>query len=61
MGVEPDYRRKGISKSTMVASMECRQSVGVVKIGLEADGNNTPAIRLYNSVGLEKVGGTALV
>ena len=56
IGVSPDYRGKGISKPILTASMEYLQSAGVAEIGLEVDGSNTPAIRLYHSVGLEKVG-----
>ena len=56
IGVSPDYRGKGISKPILTARMEYLQSAGVAEIGLEVDGSNTPAIRLYHSVGLEKVG-----
>ena len=40
----------------MTAGMEYLQSAGVAEIGLEVDGNNTPAIRLYYSAGLGKAG-----
>ncbi len=36
--------------------MDYLQSINVDEIGLHVDGNNTPAIRLYTSVGFEKVG-----
>ncbi|MDA0733556.1 MAG: GNAT family N-acetyltransferase [Chloroflexi bacterium] len=55
IGIAPDYRGKGISKPVMVAGMEYLQSIHVNEIGLHVDGNNTPAIRLYTSVGFEKV------
>ena len=41
---------------SLTASMEYLQSAGVAEIGLEVDGNNTPAIRLYHSAGLGKAG-----
>ena len=41
---------------SLTAGMEYLQSAGVAEIGLEVDGNNTPAIRLYHSAGLAKVG-----
>lgn len=56
IGIAPDYRGKGISQPIMVAGMEYLQSIKVDEIGLHVDGNNTPAIRLYKSVGFEKVG-----
>ena len=36
--------------------MKYLRSINVADIGLEVDGTNTPAIRLYHSVGFEKVG-----
>ncbi len=56
IGIAPDYRGKGVSKPVLVAGMEYLQSIHVDEIGLHVDGNNTPAIRLYKSVGFEKVG-----
>ena len=41
---------------SLTAGMEYLQSAGVAEIGLEVDGNNTPAIRLYYSAGLGKAG-----
>jgi len=56
IGITPDYRGKGVSKPVLVAGMEYLQSIQVDEIGLHVDGQNTPAIRLYTSVGFEKVG-----
>lgn len=56
VGVVPDYRGQGISRTILLASMEYLRSLDVVDIGLQVDGSNTPATRLYNSVGFEKVG-----
>ena len=56
IGVAPDYRGRGVSKPILLAGMEYLKSVGVADIGLHVDGDNTPAIRLYLSVGFEKVG-----
>lgn len=56
IGVSPDYRGLGISRPILSAGMEYLKSVGVDDIGLHVDGNNIPAIRLYTSMGFNKVG-----
>ena len=55
MGVVPVYRGRGVSRSILLAGMEYLRSIGVDGIGLNVDGSNAPAIRLYTSVGFEKV------
>ncbi len=55
IGVTPEFRGRGLSKSVLMAGMEYLQSENVAEIGLEVDSNNTPAIRLYTSVGFEEV------
>ena len=56
IGVAPAYRGRGLSKPLLLAGMQYLKSTGVEDIGLHVDGNNSPAIRLYTSVGFEKVG-----
>ncbi len=56
IGVVPDYRGRGISSSILVAGMESLRSWGVADIGLQVDSSNTPGVRLYTSIGFEKVG-----
>jgi mycothiol synthase len=56
IGVSPDYRGLGVSRPILSASMEYLKSAGVDDIGLHVDGNNIPAIRLYTSMGFNKVG-----
>lgn len=56
IGVVPDFRGKGVSRSILLAGMDYLKSIGVADIGLQVDGSNTPATRLYASVGFEKVG-----
>ena len=56
IGIAPSHRGRGVSKPVLVAGMEYLLSIHVDEIGLHVDGNNTPAIRLYTSVGFEKVG-----
>jgi len=54
IGVVPKFRGRGVSKSILMAGMDYLQTAGVADIGLEVDSNNTPALRLYTSVGFEK-------
>lgn len=56
IGVVPDYRGRGVSRTILLAAMEYLRSIGVADIGLQVDGSNTPAIRLYTSVGFQKTG-----
>ena len=54
IGVVPEFRGRGVSKSILLAGMDYLQSEGATDIGLEVDSSNTPAIRLYTSVGFER-------
>ena len=54
IGVVPAFRGRGVSKSILLAGMDYLQTAGAGDIGLEVDSSNTPAIRLYDSVGFEK-------
>ena len=56
IGVAPQFRGQGISRPILLAGMEYLQSAGVDEIGLHVDGDNTPAVRLYHSVGFAQVG-----
>ena len=56
IGVVPQYRGKGVSRHILQAGMKHLRSVGLAEIGLEVDGNNGPAVRLYTSTGFKKMG-----
>ena len=56
IGVVPDYRGRGISSSILVAGMEALRYQNVADIGLQVDSSNTPGVRLYTSIGFQKVG-----
>jgi mycothiol synthase len=55
VGVLPDYRRRGVGRPVLLAGMDYLRSIGVYDIGLNVDRDNAPALRLYNSVGFQKV------
>lgn len=54
IGVSSDYRGRGISSAILSAGMEYLRSLDVADIRLQVDSSNTPAVRLYTSVGFEK-------
>ena len=54
IGVSPDYRGRGISSVILLAGMEYLRFLDVADIRLQVDSSNTPAVRLYTSVGFEK-------
>ena len=56
IGVMPDYRGQGVSRHILHAGMRYLHSIGISEVGLEVDGNNAPAIRLYTSTGFKKIG-----
>lgn len=56
IGVAPQYRGKGVSRHILQAGMKHLRSVGRAEIGLEVDGKNDPAVRLYASTGFKKIG-----
>ena len=56
IGTVPQYRGKGVSRHILHAGMKHLRSVGQAEIGLEVDGTNDPAVRLYTSTGFKTVG-----
>ncbi len=55
IGIHPAYRSKGLSRPILLAGMQYLNSKAVNYIGLEVDGSNAPGVKLYTSVGFEKV------
>jgi len=53
LGVDPDYRGRGIGKSLLLAGLSYLKSRGVAVVGLTVDSQNTAACALYESVGFE--------
>ena len=56
IGLAPEFRGAGISRSILAAGMSYLLSAGADYIRLEVDGDNAPAIRLYQSMGFRKAG-----
>ena len=55
IGVDPAYRGKGLSKPVLLAGMEYLRSQDVQYIQLDVDSENTPAVKLYSSIGFKVV------
>lgn len=56
IGLAPDFRGRGISKTILADGMQYLRSAGADYVRLEVDGDNIPAIRLYQSIGFHKTG-----
>lgn len=56
IGLAPEARGKGASSLILAAGMQYLRSAGADYVRLEVDGDNTPAIRLYQSTGFQKSG-----
>ncbi len=54
IGIHPDYRRRRLGRPLLTAGLRYLASLGVDHVELEVDGANTPATRLYFSVGFTK-------
>ena len=56
IGIDPAYRQLRLGRPLLQAGLSYLSSQEVGHVELEVDGQNRPAIRLYQSVGFEKVG-----
>ena len=56
IGLAPEFRGRGISKTILADGMQYLRSAGADYVRLEVDGANIPAIRLYQSMGFRKTG-----
>ncbi len=53
LGVDPDFRKKGIGRNILLAGLADLKSKGVIIVELTADGEESVALGLYESVGFE--------
>lgn len=53
LAVSPDMRRKGIGRALLTAAMERGRKTGIEKATLLVSPKNTPALRLYSSLGFK--------
>jgi mycothiol synthase len=55
VGVHPDFHRKGLGKCLLFGGLRRLQSEGMTEASVCAESDNPAAIRLYESVGFQKV------
>ena len=55
IGIHPDYRGKGLSQIILTAGINKLNELSTDGISLHVDSNNTPAIKLYQSVGFREI------
>ena len=53
LGVDPDFRKRGIGRNVLLAGLSHLKSKGVAIVELTADGEEPVALGLYESVGFE--------
>ena len=53
LGVDPDFRKKGIGRNILLAGLADLNSKGVTIVELTADGEEPVAMGLYESVGFK--------
>ena len=53
LAVSPDMRRKGIGRALLTAALERGRKTGIEKATLLVSPKNTPALRLYSSLGFK--------
>ena len=53
IGIDPSFRGRGLSRPVLLAGMDYLRSQGVEYIQLDVDSENTPAVKLYKSIGFD--------
>jgi mycothiol synthase len=53
LGVDPDFRKKGIGRTVLLAGLADLKSKGVTIVKLTVNGEDPVALGLYESVGFE--------
>jgi mycothiol synthase len=55
VGARPAYRRQGMTQAVLLESLRRMQALGMNRVSVSTGVSNTPAIRLYESVGFRIV------
>ena len=58
LGVEAEWRGRGIGRALLTALFERARGEGIEALSLSVDANNAPAVALYQSMGFRSAGGT---
>ena len=54
VAVHPDYRRRGIARAMMQASLDMAREMGGRWVALQVEASNTEALALYDGLGFER-------
>ncbi|MBN1139612.1 MAG: GNAT family N-acetyltransferase [Anaerolineae bacterium] len=55
VGALPAYRRQGLTRAVLLECMRRMQALGMDRVSVSTGESNTPALRLYESVGFKRV------
>ena len=55
VGARPAYRRQGLTRAVLLEGLRCMQARGMHRVCVSTGDANTPAIRLYQSIGFKIV------
>jgi ribosomal protein S18 acetylase RimI-like enzyme len=55
LGAHPNYRRLGLTRAVLLECLRRMQAYGMTRVSVSTGVSNTPAIRLYESVGFKIV------
>jgi ribosomal protein S18 acetylase RimI-like enzyme len=55
LGARPAYRRRGLTRATLLECLRRMQARGMNRVSVSTGISNTPAIRLYESVGFKTI------
>jgi mycothiol synthase len=55
VGTRPAYRRQGLTRAVLLECLRRMQALGMERVSVSTGVSNTPAIRLYESVGFRIV------
>ena len=56
VGTRPAYRRQGLARATLLEGLRRMQASGMDRVCVSTGASNTPALRLYRSIGFEVAG-----
>lgn len=53
MGVLPAYQRRGLARALLLTALERARALGAVRMEVDSEGENDPALRAYHRVGFQ--------
>jgi len=59
--VAPDFRRRGLARALLEHVINEASAAGAIRVSLQTEVDNAPALALYRSLGFEHVGGLRLL